>query len=133
MKRTRQRQGPRHISDPTHGPIVQPQAVKRKSVAMGSSRFLNQPMRHDALNRRFYRRVVALRGSNRIGYGRSEIDPCQCGCQQDYAKASLRSGTIEDGGPVEVRMRPNESRDTARPFDAPQVVAIVDCQNEKII
>src|SRR3984893_2060481 len=31
-------------------------------------------------------------------------------------------------------MRPNESRDTARPFDAlPQVVAIVDCQNEKII
>ena len=30
-------------------------------------------------------------------------------------------------------MRPNESRDTARPFDAPQVVAIVDRQNEKII
>src|ERR1700732_2309040 len=101
---------------------------------MGSSRFLNQPMRHDALNRRFYRGVVALRGSNRIGYGPSEIDPWQCGCQQDHAKASLRSGTIEDGGPVEVRMRPNERRDTARPFDAlPQVVAIVDRQNEKII
>src|SRR3954454_23214621 len=91
-------------------------------------------MRGDALNHLFFLWVVAFRGSNRIGYGRSEIDPCQCGCQQDHAKASLRSGTIEDGGPVEVLMRPNESRDTARRFEALlQVLATVDRQNEKFI
>ena len=100
MKRTRQGQCPRHITDPTHGPIVQPQAVKQKSVVMRRRPFLNQPVSYDARNHRFYRRVVAFRGSNRIGYARSETDPCQCGCQQDQAKASLRSGTIEDGVPV---------------------------------
>ena len=134
MKRTRQRQGPRHIAHPPPGSIVQPQPVKRKSAATRRVRFLDQPIRHDALNQRFYLRIIAFRGCHRIGYGRSEKAARQCGCQQDHAEASLRSGAIEDGGPVEVRMRPDESCEIARPVDAPrQVLASVDRQSEKVI
>lgn len=118
MKRTRQRQAPRHMTDAPRGPIVQPQAIRRKSAARRRVRFLGQSMRQDTLNHRFYLRIVACHGGNLVGHGRSETNARQCRCQQKHAQASLRSGAIEDGGPVEVRMRPDESCENARPFGA---------------